>query len=347
MATRYAKLLGGLLGGAVGDAMGAATEVRTTEMIKEKWGGLVKDIIQAPKDTWAHWSTCGQVTDDFSVSYYHALQILKDKGKITEKGAQKAVLKWFEDPQYSQCAGPTTRRSIALMKGEKLPPVKQDRLLCVNSRASNGGAMKVGCVGLFDACNVDKAIDDAITMCKVTHDNTIALSGAAAIAAATAEAMKDRVGYLDVIQAGIYGAEQGFLRSSKMDDVRPVAGANIVKRIRHAVDLGMRYQGDFDKAMDIISKEIGGGLPAAEAVPAAFGYIAATEGDVMNTIYMAVNAGDDTDTVACMAGYIVGALRGYDHIPARYLALIEKANKFDLQKTASKIEALLEQEDVA
>lgn len=340
MPTRYSKILGGLLGAAVGDAMGAATEIRNTEMIKHKFGGLVKDIYQCPEDTWARWSTRGQVTDDFSVSYYHIQQILKDKGKITEKGAEKAVLKWFEDPQYSQCAGPTTRRSIALLKGEKLPPVKHDRLKCHNSRASNGGAMKVGCVGLFDACDVDKAIDDAITMCKVTHDNTIALAGACAIAAATAKAMEDRVSYLEVIQAGIYGAEQGFIRSSSQ--VRPVAGADIVKRIRHAVDLGFRYQGDFDKAMDIISREIGGGLPAAEAVPACFGYIAATKGDLMETIYMAVNAGDDTDTVACMAGYIVGALNGYDRLPNRYLELIDEKNNFDLRKTASKIEKLLE-----
>ena len=344
MRNLYDKILGGLLGGATGDAMGASTEIRTTQMIVDKWGHLVNDIIQAPKDTWAHWSKRGQVTDDFSVSYYHALQIIKNKGKITEKGAQKAVLKWFEDPNYSQCAGPTTRRSIARMKGEKLPPTKQDRLLCVNSRASNGGAMKVGCVGLFDAFDVDKAIDDAITMCKATHDNTIALAGACAIAAAVAEAMKDRVCYLDVIEAGIYGAEQGFLRSSKMDDVQPVAGADIVKRIRHAVDLGMRYQGRFNEAMDIISREIGGGLPAAEAVPAAFGYIAATKGNTIDTIVMAVNAGDDTDTVACMAGYIVGALNGYDHLPARYLELIEKENKFDLKKTAKQIEKLLVKE---
>lgn len=340
----YNKILGCLVGGATGDAMGAATEIRTTGMIKEKWGGLVTDIVQCPEDTWAHWSKRGQVTDDFSVSYYHALQIIKDKGKITEKGAEKAVLKWFEDPNYSQCAGPTTRRSIARMKGQKLPPTKQDRLLCVNSRASNGGAMKVGCVGLFDAGDVDKAIDDAITMCKPTHDNTIALAGACAIAAAVAQACKDRVSYIEVIEAGIYGAEQGFLRSSKMEDVRPVAGPDIVKRIRHAVDLGMRYQGRFDEAMDIISREIGGGLPAAEAVPACFGYIAATRGNAIDTIVMAVNAGDDTDTVACMAGYIVGALNGYDHLPARYLELIEKENKFDLRKTAKQICKLLEKE---
>lgn len=339
MTTRQSKILGGLLAAAVGDAMGAATEIRTTEMIKEKFGGYVKDIVQAPEDTWAHWSKAGMVTDDFSVSYFSAEDILANGGVVTEEAAAKAVIRWSEHPLYAQCAGPTTKAAIAKMKGIPLPPSKQDRLLCVNSRASNGAAMKVGCVGLFDAGDVEKAIDDAITMCKVTHDNTIALSGAAAVAAATAKAMENRVSYFEVIQAGIYGAVEGFKRAEKI--ARPVAGASVEKRIYRAVDIGLKYQGDFDKAMNTISREIGGGLPANEAVPACFGYIAATAGNVMDTIYMAVNAGDDTDTVACMAGYIVGALGSVDKIPAKYLDIIERMNGFELKKMALGIDALL------
>lgn len=342
MTTRQSKILGGLLAAAVGDAMGAATEIRSTEMIKERFGGYVKDIVQAPEDTWAHWSTAGMVTDDFSVSYFSAEEFLANGGVISEEAAAKAVIRWSEHPLYGQCAGPTTRAAIAKLKGLPVPPSKHDRLLCVNSRASNGAPMKVGCVGLFNAGDVDKAIDDAIVMCKVTHDNTIALSSAAAIAAATARAMDARVSYFEVIQAGIYGAVEGFKRAEKV--ARPVAGASVEKRIYHAVDLGLRYQGDFDKAMTIISREIGGGLPANEAVPATFGYIAATAGNVMDTIHMAVNAGDDTDTVACMAGYIVGALQSVEKIPARYLELIERMNGFELTKMALSIDALLGKE---
>lgn len=339
MTVRQSKILGGLLAAAVGDAMGAATEIRTTGMIKERFGGYVTDIVQPPEDTWAHWAKAGMVTDDFSVSYFSAEDILKNGGVVTEEVAAQAVVRWSEHPLYSQCAGPTTRAAIAKIKGIPLPPDKHDRLLCHNSRASNGAPMKVGCVGLFDACDVDKAIDDALTMCKVTHDNTIALSGAAAIAAATARAMDSRVSYLEVIQAGVYGAVEGFKRAESF--ARPVAGASVEKRIYRAVEIGLRCQGDFEKAMTVLSEEIGGGLPANEAVPAAFGYIAATAGDVMQTIHMAVNAGDDTDTVACMAGYIVGALGGVERIPARYLQTIEKMNGFELQKLALGIDALL------
>ena len=45
------KILGCLTGAAVGDAMGAATELRTKEMIKEKFGGKVTTILNPPDAT--------------------------------------------------------------------------------------------------------------------------------------------------------------------------------------------------------------------------------------------------------------------------------------------------------
>lgn len=339
MTLREEKILGGLLGAAVGDSMGAATETRTTDLIVKRFGSYVTDLLTPPDDVYAHGFAAGSVTDDFSVSYFSAEEFLKDGG-INRDAAIRGVLRWADHPLYSQCMGPTTRASVNTLRGIPNPPSKQDRLLCVNNRASNGAPMKVGCVGLFDACDVDKAIDDAIVMCMVTHDNTIALAGASGIAAATAKAMEERVSYIEVLQAGIYGIHEGFKRSEKV--ARPVAGADIERRTQLAIEIGLKYQDDFDKAMREIADIIGGGLPAAEAVPAAFGYIAATKGDCMDTIIMAVNAGDDTDTVACMAGYIVGALNSASRIPQRFLEKIEKVNGFDLQGMASGINALLE-----
>lgn len=339
MTLREEKILGGLLAAAVGDSMGAATETRTTDLIVKRFGSYVTDLLAPPDDVYAHGFKAGSVTDDFSVSYFSAEEFLKD-GCVNREAAIRAVLRWADHPLYAQCMGPTTRASVNTLRGIPNPPSKQDRLLCVNGRASNGAPMKVGCVGLFDACNVDKAIDDAIIMCEVTHDNTIALSGAAGIAAATAKAMEERVSYVEVLQAGLYGIVEGFKRAEKF--ARPVAGASIEHRTQLAIEIGLKYQGDLDRAMREIADIIGGGLPAAEAVPAAFGYIAATKGDCMDTIIMAVNAGDDTDTVACMAGYIVGALNGASRLPRRFLEKIEATNGFDLQGMALAISALLE-----
>lgn len=339
MTKRQSKILGGLLGGAVGDAMGAATETRTTALIKEKWGGLVKDIIDPPDDTYAHGTKAGLVTDDFSVAYYSAEDIVAAGGQVTPEIAKKAVLRWATHPEYTRYAGPTTRDAIVILKGETPAPTKYDHLLCDNRRATNGAGMKSGPIGLIDACNVDKAIDDAIIYCMPTHDNVIALSGACAVAAAVAKSMNDNATMYDAVQAGIYGAAEGYKRAAKV--ARPVAGPSIEKRIQLAVELGLKYGHDFEKAMTEIADIIGTGLHASEAVPAAFGFMAACNGRVMDTIYMAVNGGSDTDTVAIMAGSIAGTLCGAEAIPLKYLTLIDRMNNFDLKKLTLDIDGLL------
>ena len=340
MTTRQSKLLGGLLGGAVGDAMGAATETRTTELIKERFGGLVKDIVAPPCDTYAHGQPAGLVTDDFSIAYYTAEDVAAAGGQITREIAIQSLFRWAEHPEYIRYGGPTTRASIAKLKGLPVEKTKYDYILCENRKATNGAAMKSGIMGLFNPGNVDKAIDDAIIMCMITHDNTIALSGACAVAAATAKAMEEGISYYDVITAGLYGAREGFRRSEKI--ARPVAGASVEKRMQLAVEIGLKYQGDFERAMEEVRDITGTSLLASEAIPAAFGFFAACKGETMDSIYMPVNAGDDTDTVAIMDGFMAGALRGADAIPARYLKLIDSVNHFDLTKLAMDIDALLQ-----
>ena len=208
----------------------------------------------------------------------------------------------------------------------------------LNSRVTNGGGMKSGMMGLFNPGDLDAAIDDTITLCGLTHDNTIALSAACAIAAATAKAFCPGVSYLDLIEAGIYGAQEGYARS--LEHFRPVAASSISKRIALAAEIGLAHQDDLAAAMEEIADVIGCGLFAHESIPAAFGYIAAARGQVMDSLYMAINAGDDTDTVACMTGFIAGAYCSSRDLSPRYLALIDEVNHFDLRDMALQIDAI-------
>lgn len=356
MTSRKTKILGSLLGAAVGDAMGAITETRTTTLIKKQFGGLVTDFVDPPCDNLARGTKAGIVTDDFSIAYFTAEEMLLSHSPITKEIAEQALIRWSTHPEYTRYIGPTTRTAIdkliepatrveiTRLKGEVeldsvIPVSILDGILCDNSRATNGAGMKAGIIGLFNPNCIDKAIDDAIVMCLPTHSNTIALSGGCAIAAATARAMDHNVSYYEVIEAGIYGAAEGFKRAEKV--ARPVAGGNIEKKIRLAVEIGMRNQDDFERAMTEISDVIGGGLYAYEAIPAAFGHIAACKGRVMDSVLMGVNGGDDTDTVACMTGFITGALCGVEVIPENYLELIDRMNNFNLSKMACDIDALI------
>lgn len=336
---KKSKILGCLVGAAAGDAMGAATEVRTRKQIEEQFGGYVTEFLSPPNDTFARGSKAGQITDDFSVAYMTNEEIIRQNGRIDNDVITRALLDWSEKEHYfARFAGPTTRAAISELKGVKVIRPEGFEVCNDNMKATNGGAMKSAPVALFSNGDVDKAIENAITLCMPTHPNNIALSGAAAIAAATAEAMKENADLYSVIRAGLYGARRG--DEIGREKAHTLAGASVEKRIELAVFLAST-SADLSEAIDKINDYIGSGLMAVEAVPAAFGLMAAAKGDTVKAIEAAVNIGNDTDTVATMVGGVLGALNGVESMPPKYLQVLHAANDINLEKMADDIAALL------
>lgn len=329
----YKKILGGLVGAAAGDAMGAATETRTRKQIEERFGGYVTEFLTPPEDTFARGSRAGQVTDDFSVAYVTLKEILAEK-QVSSEAARKALLDWAAVPEYfDRFAGPTTRAMVQSLKGED---AGSDVFIPVNdnNKATNGGAMKAAPIALLSKGDIDRAIEDVLIVGSITHNNNIALSGAAAIAAAASAALKEGATIYDVVSASLYGAKVGDLRGRKSGAT--LAGASIETRIKWAVSLAVNAK-NLDEAMNEISDYIGSGLMAVEAVPAAIGLCVAAKGNTVDGICAAVNIGNDTDTVATIVGGILGALNGIDSMPEHYLEVIERENHFNLEEMAKEI----------
>lgn len=329
----YDKILGSLLGAAVGDAMGAATETRTSDMIMKDFGGYVTKIEAPPDGCFISGMPAGTVTDDFSLAYETAL-VLKDcKGKVTDKEAKQSLLNWSENPFYFSLAGPTTCGAVKNLKEE---PIKEESILlaCDNHKATNGGAMKIFPAGLINCGNLDKAVEDAITLCLPTHSCNTALSAACAIACATARALQKNASVDDIIEAGIYGARRGFERGTERG--LPCAMASVEKRILLAVEIGKKYT-SWEASMKALSEIIGSSIAANESIPCVFGILAASGGRPMPSITMGVNIGNDTDTIASMAGAVSGALFGTDTIPLEYIKLIDTINGYHLQNLAKEL----------
>lgn len=328
---RKEKILGGLLGGALGDAMGAPTETRTPRLIQERFGGYVTELIQSPMDTFARGAQAGFVTDDFSLAYFTAQEIAKSGGAITDQVALDSLLTWSSHPEFfDNYAGPTTRAAVNALRGELV--AKPDFVpACDNSKATNGSAMKIAPVGFLTPGDLDKTIEHVFTICKPSHFNNLSLSGACAVACAVSRAMEDGTKTEDVIEAGLYGARRGMELAASAGAVE-LAGPSVEKRIPLAVEIGKKHAGNWEQAMLEIADVIGAGLHVSEAVPAVFGCLAATDADPMQCIYMGVNIGNDTDTIATMAGAVAGTLRGAGAIPRHYLEQIDRINSFDLEK---------------
>lgn len=328
------KILGSLLGAAIGDAMGAATELRPKEMIRERFGGEVREILTPPDDTFARGAKAGNVTDDFSLIYYTVKAILDNDGKIDKKSADQALLNWSEDKVfYDQYVGPTTRAAVEKIKGISTENY-YDFICCDNAKASNGSAMKIAPAGLFYPGDVDKAIEAAITICRPTHNNNLSIEGACAVAAAVSEALKEHSNVFSIVQAGLYGAKRGGELAQGTCAV--LAGPSVVKRIELAVSIGLTAE-SVDDATTQIADVVGSGLHISEAVPAVFGIIVAAKGNAMEGVIGAVNIGSDTDTIASMTGAVLGALCGAKVFPKEYLRLIEEINGFQIEQMAEDI----------
>lgn len=118
----YERVLGCFYGAAIGDAMGAATETMTPQMILDRYGAYVDQLLAPGDGTFSAGCPAGFVTDDFSLAYFTALEILKaPDGPICDTTAQTALINWSGHPEYFCFAGPSTSVAIKKILGEPVP----------------------------------------------------------------------------------------------------------------------------------------------------------------------------------------------------------------------------------
>lgn len=340
----YKKILGALLGAATGDAMGAATELRSICQIWETFGGKVTDFYRPPDDTAAKGREAGMVTDAFSIPYILIKNILKTNGNFSTKLAQQALMEWASNEEWFEpFAGMTTRKVINQLREDE---GKMDDWAYAGhlgnklfkghyyALSSNGAATKAFPMGLFNPGDLDKAIDDTITITMSSHDDKYSISGACAVAAAVSQAMKKETSVYDIVQAGFYGAKIGEEKGDRIALHYP--GPSVQKRMYMAVNIAIKER-DQDTTIKRLAEVIGSGPAISETVPTAFGLFIASDGDTMQSIYGGVNVGDETSSIASITGALGGAYNGADSITLGYQSIIEKQNEMDLSALADEI----------
>jgi ADP-ribosylglycohydrolase len=335
------RILGALIGAAAGDGMGAATEARTTQQIIDCFGHPVTDFETPPPDTFGAGNVAGQVTDDFSSAYFLAQSIADCGGKVSKEAVSTALVRWSEHKIFfDRFAGPTTRIAIKRCKGEPVPPSKGVNLK--SRQATNGAAMRISPIGMFHPGNLEKTIEDSITVTMVSHDNVPALSGACAVSCAVSRALMPEADLYQVLQAARFGAIEGERLGRLVAD--DVPSPSVLRRLDEAIRIALG-PGSPEEKMHALGRRIGAGLHIAEAVPCAIGFVAANPGDAVGAIIGAVNVGYDTDTIATMTGAIAGALQGASAFPPHYLPTLEGANGLQIENLAERITTLAAKEE--
>ncbi len=322
---------------AIGDSMGAATETLTFDQIREKFNGPLTTLVAPPETAYATGNKPGEVTDDFSQVYYTCEEVIANDGLLTRDVAANALFRWKANPKYDRFLGPTTTAALEMYKRGETEYKAPGNSLVVDyaAKATNGAAMKIATAGILHPGDLEGALEAAITIASVTHDNDLALSGAIAVACATAESLTEHATFESVLAAGYYGAVHGRAVASARS--RNVAGPSVAGRIELAHQI-VSGPGSHDERLRKLGDVVGSGIHISEAVAAAFGCVMLNPGDALGAVIDAVNIGYDTDTVACITGSMVGGLvREEDPRVEEYVKVIEAASDIDLTAMAEKL----------
>ena len=318
---------GCLLGGAVGDALGAPVGFMTLDEIRGRFGpaGIV--------DYTTAFERPGCVTDDTQMTLFTADGLLRAHIRQSLEGSvnfaeivSHAYLRWLTTQGTPAALVDTTGDQGWLIAQRELHAKRVPGHTCLaalgamqvlGSKARNdsngcGGAMRVAPVGLFcarepgasDARAARRAFDLACELAALTHGHPTGQVAAGAFAALVALLARE----WDLDEA--------------IDEVMPLVvrrplGNETALAIERAVAIARRGAPD---ATHI--RELGEGWAAEEALAIAI-YAALATPDFTSGVLLAVNHDGASDSTGAMAGNLLGAWRGIDNVPRKWLSGVE------------------------
>jgi ADP-ribosylglycohydrolase len=314
-ASTQSRAQGALLGLAIGDALGMPTQYMPREWVAERYG-ILSDFQPAPQENpISRGMAAGRVTDDTDQAVILGRLLVEGKGSVDPNIFANELLAWEEHMIAAGSAdllGPSTRKALKLA-AQGVPTDLTGR-----TGATNGAAMRVAPVGIaFPDDPIDSLIDAVVQTSHVTHNTTIGIAGAAAVAAAVSAGVGG-AGIEEALRLAIEAARLGARRGFYF------AGADVATRIAWAMDLARDRSAE--EALDVIYRLVGTGVAAQEAVPAAMAICVIAPEDPWLVCRLAASLGGDCDTIAAIAGAIVGACHGAGSFPSQVVDALHAAN---------------------
>jgi ADP-ribosylglycohydrolase len=316
---------GALYGLAIGDALGMPTQLLSRAEIRTRWGGLLHGFEPAPPGhPIAAGLPAGAITDDTEQAVLLGRLLVRGGGTVDPGELAGALVRWERDMTARgsrDLLGPSTKRAVAaVLAGTPLEEAGA-------SGTTNGAAMRIPPLGIAVPLNLPDAqagpaapaslsalVDQVVAVSMVTHNTSLALAGAAAVAAAVSAGVSG---------ASITAATTIAVAAAQVAAGRGhwVAGADVAARIQWAT--GLVAGRDRAEAAELIYTLVGTSLATQESVPAAFAVLAAVPDDPWQACLLAASLGGDGDTIGAMAGAVAGACHGVGAFPPHALAVID------------------------
>ncbi|MER6095532.1 ADP-ribosylglycohydrolase family protein [Streptomyces sp. NPDC001728] len=343
------RITGSLLGAAVGDALGGPVEGYTPEQIAERHGGHVTGIVGPWNgDDWRtarpiapYHKGDGHVTDDTLMTHALIRVYEKVRGHLDAYAVADHLVPelmgspvWI--PELEAEALPLQRIFLAeKWIVTRLHYAHADPREAGNGNIVNcGAAMYMAPVGLVNAAHPEAAYTEALDIAGA-HQSSYGREAAGVFAAAVAAACAPGATHSSVVATALALAKDG--TRSAIEAVAEVASGH--RDFESALTPLRRAVAPFDSVgPDYRAPSLGARRPsrlhAIEELPVALGMLLVGEGDFRRTVLGAVNYGRDCDSIATMAGAIVGALHGESAVPADWAKRVAEASRLDLHAPA-------------
>ncbi len=284
------QFLGCMLGQAVGDALGAPYEGLTQDHLYFSFGP-VSELVRNPSGETLYY------TDDTQMMIGVA-ETLVGHGEIVEGALCRAFATNY-DP--ARCYGPGARQVLeAMATGGDWRGLAQS--IHPGGSLGNGAAMRVAPVGLLFSDDLGRVVEQAERSARPTHTHPWGIEGAQLMAVAVALAARRPA--LDRTQ--FYRELLGRCRSEE-------------------------YEWQLEVAAGLKSYQspgvLGNSLEAHRSVVTAIACFTLSPSSYEGAVARAIGQGNDTDTLAAMAGALSGAHLGVKAIPPGLLGKLEEQGK--------------------
>jgi ADP-ribosylglycohydrolase len=318
------RATGSLIGLALGDALGMPTQSFSLESIRERYG-VISRLEPGPADQpIAPGMAAGSVTDDTEQAMLLAEILIAGDGDIDSRKFADALRNWEHDMIRRgslDLLGPSTRAALSALD-QGADPEEAGA-----GGATNGAAMRIAPVGVAfkNGPRLLRAVHQASL---VTHNTRLGMGAAAAVAAAVSAGI-DGATVAQAIDQGIEGSRKG----SRLGHW--IAGGDIASRVEYFRPVITSKQGI--ELIDFLNTVVGTSVASQESVVAAM-LIADHFADApFEGLCIAASVGGDTDTIAAIAGAILGSCSGESGFPKELTQQVVLVNHLNFEQTAQQL----------
>jgi len=325
------RAMGALVGGAIGDALGMPTQLLSPARIAELYGHVEDFVAPVADHPVSKGLAAGTITDDTEQALLLGRILVESGDRFDHTRWVNALLDWEREVKARgsyDLLGPSTKRAIDAIN-DGVPAEEAG-----SGGDTNGAAMRIAPVGIMmPLAPLEALVAKVAETCRATHNTSIAIASAAAVAAAVSSGVAGsdwRAACERAVAAARLGATLGHW----------VTGGDIAARIAWAREF---VRGKTEKeAIRLIVDLVGTGVASQESVPAAFAVLEVAAGDPWQAAVISANLGGDTDTIGAIAAGMAGACTGFSHLPQERIAGLVGIDIAEVRALASDLVAARE-----